>query len=273
MKRSAWIAFYLLLFSAFASAQKGHEIKVKIDGFQQPELYLGYYLQDKQYILDTATIGKDGFYTFAGEGISPGGLFLVVMPPENQFFQILIDKDNQQFSVHCKNPKNPVEGMAIKGSVDNSLFYDYLNYLAVKRPEAIAFQQLIDNPDKTTPEKDEAQRKLDQLNESVQEYQTNIISKYPKTLTAAVIKSNLPMDIPEFEGEQKEVDVKKWRYAKNHYFDNFDLADPRMLRTPFLFQRLEHYVNKMTVQHPDSINQALFYLLEKMKPAEETFKY
>jgi thiol-disulfide isomerase/thioredoxin len=273
MKRSTWIAFALLLFSLPAFAQKGHEIKVRIDGYDQPELYLGYYLQDKQYLLDTAARAQDGSYIFSGDGIQPGGLYLIVMPPENQFFQVLVDQSSQRFTLHCKNPQNPVEGMEVKGSEDNKLFYDYLNYLAAKRPEAVGYQEIIDNPETPAAKKTEVEKKLDDLNEAVLAYQNNIINKHPQSLTAAVIKSNLPMEFPEFEGEQREVDLKKWQYAKEHYFDNLDLADPRMLRTPFLFQRLEHYVNKMTVQHPDSINQSLYYLLEKMKPAEETFKY
>jgi thiol-disulfide isomerase/thioredoxin len=46
-----------------------------------------------------------------------------------------------------------------------------------------------------------------------------------------------------------------------------------MLRTPFLFQKIDHYVNKMTVQHPDSIAVAIDRVLALTKPAEETFKF
>ena len=275
MKQLLWATACFLFFSSMAFAQSsGHEIKVKIDNFQEKELYLGYYLQDKQYLLDTTTLGADGFFTFSGDGITPGGLYLIVMPPDNQYFQLLIDENSQRFSVHCKDPKQPAEGMTIKGSEDNKLFYDYLNFLAAKRPEAASLQNAIDNPDTPERKKEDLQKKIDAINQEVMDYQHNIIGKYSQTLTAAVIRSNLPLDLPEFEGEDKtDIEVKKWQYAKNHYFDNLDLADPRMLRTPFLFQRLDHYVNKMTVQHPDSINQSLYYLLEKMKPAEETFKY
>ncbi len=272
MNRFLWT---LLLFSTLSPifAQKGHEIRIKIDGFDQKELYLGYYLQDKQYLLDTTQAGRDGYFTFSGEGIAPGGMYLVVMPPDNQYFQILIDEDNQRFSMHCKNKANPSDGMEVKGSEDNKLFYDYLEYLALKRPEAISLQEVIDNPETQEAKKTEVQKKLDAVNQEVMDYQNNLVKKYPKSLTAMIIKSNLPLDLPEFEGETKDVEVKKWQYAKQHYFDNLDLADPRLLRTPFLFQRLDHFVNKMTVQHPDSINLSLYYLLEKMKPAEETFKF
>lgn len=273
MKRFFGILFFLSAFSSLSTAQKGHEIKVKIDDFKEQELYLGYYLQDKQYLLDTATLGSDGYFTFAGEGITPGGMFLVVMPPDNQYFQLLIDENSQRFSVHCKNKLNPTEGMVIKGSEDNKVFYDYLQFLAIKRPEVARLQNGIDKPETSEKEKESLQQQIDAINKEVMDYQDNLIHKHPQSLTAIIIRSNLPLDVPEFEGETKDVEVKKWQYAKKHYFDNLDLSDPRMLRTPFLFQRLDHFVNKMTIQHPDSINQSLFYVLEKMKPAEETFKY
>ena len=267
--------FTLLFFalSLSATAQTGHEIRVKIDGFKEKELYLGYYLQDKQYLLDTTFLDKDGYFTFSGEGITPGGMYLIVMPPDNNFFQLLIDKDNQRFSVHCKDAKNPTLGMEVKGSADNKLFYDYLNYLAQKRPEAISLQEAIDKPETTEERKAGLEKQLDELNDEVLQYQKNILEKHPKSLSAMIIRSNLPLDTPEFEGEGQDVELKKWQYAKSHYFDNLDLADPRVLRTPFLFSRVDHFINKMTVQHPDSINQSLYYVLEKMKPSEETFKY
>ena len=275
MKRLFLILGCLFLLHSISFSQSGHEIKIKIDNFEENELYLGYYLQDKQYLLDTTKLGDDGFFTFSGDGIEPGGLYLIVMPPNNQYFQLLIDKNSQRFSVHCKNPLNPSDGMVIKGSEDNKLFYEYLAYLGAKRPEAAELQKEMDAPDTSERMKKNIQEKLDKINDEVISYQADIIEKYPGTLTASVIKSNLPLDMPDdLEGDdQADIDLKKWQYAKAHYFDNLDLTDPRMLRTPFLFQRVDHYVSKMTVQHPDSVNQSLYYILEKMKPSEETFKY
>ncbi|MCB0639583.1 MAG: redoxin domain-containing protein, partial [Lewinella sp.] len=66
---------------------------------------------------------------------------------------------------------------------------------------------------------------------------------------------------------------QRWRWTIDHYFDHLDIGDPRMLRTPFLFQRVDYFVQKLTVQHPDSISLAIDRVLEGMKPAPETFKY
>ena len=46
-----------------------------------------------------------------------------------------------------------------------------------------------------------------------------------------------------------------------------------MVRSPILFQRIDYYLNKLTVQTPDSIAKSIDFILEKVKPANATFKY
>ena len=60
---------------------------------------------------------------------------------------------------------------------------------------------------------------------------------------------------------------------KEHFFDNIDIADPCMLRGPVVFQKVDYYINKLTPQHPDSINVAIDYILNKVKDSPEVFKF
>ena len=80
---------------------------------------------------------------------------------------------------------------------------------------------------------------------------------------------------PKFEElkDKKDRDQAQYLYYKTHYFDNYEMDNPAMLRTPVLFQRVEYYIEKLTPQHPDSINLALERLLEMVKPAKETFQF
>ncbi len=66
---------------------------------------------------------------------------------------------------------------------------------------------------------------------------------------------------------------KKYYWARAHFFDNIDLADECLLHSPILFSKVDAYVNKLTPQHPDSINVALDYVLGRMKSSPENFKY
>src|SRR5690606_23910006 len=99
----------------------------------------------------------------------------------------------------------------------------------------------------------------------VKDYQENFIKNHPGSLTAAIIKASFETEIPEFEGDEKEVELKRFMYYRKHYFDNIDLADPRMLRSPLLFNKVESFVDKLTVQHPDSVSGTIDHILKMME--------
>lgn len=269
--RKTIVLLFTLFLAIMAQANGGYTIKVKLTNFDQKEIYLGYHYGDKQYLRDTAVIDANGNFVFAGEEALPGGVYLVVMPPDNQYFQILVNKEQQNFSV-TTDAKDPVTGFKVEGSPDNTLLYEYLNFLNKKRPEADDLRAKIEAT-ADAQEKEALEKKLEDINNEVSAYQKKLIEKNPKTLTAAIIRANIPMEQPKFAGDEEEVQRQLWRYTLEHFFDNLDLGDPRMLRTPMLFERVDYYVNKLNVQHPDSLSQAVDYVLNKMKPSEETFKY
>lgn len=260
----------VLAFCSPAWAQAGHDISVNIKGYDQQELYLAYHLGDKQYIRDTVKVQADGTFHFKGEGELEGGIYLVVMAPDNNFFQILVDEQNQRFSVVTEKDE-PAANISFTNSADNALFYEYLAFINSRRPEAERLGKAIAAA--TGAEKEALEKEQAALNNSVIAFQRKLVAEHPKSLTAAIIRANLPFDTPDFEGTDEEIQMQRWRYTQKHYFDNIDLGDPRMLRTPFLFQRVDYYINKLQVQHPDTMALAVDFILEKMKPAEETFKF
>lgn len=271
MKRVILLAL-LAAMSVAAFAANGYSIKIKLNNYSEKQLFLGYYYGDKPYSKDTAQLNSQGYFVFEGDEPLPGGIYLVLMQPNNSYFQIVISGNEQQFSITA-NAEEPVKNIHIEGSPDNRLLYEYLGYLSDKRPIADTMQaqlaRLKDNPQ----ELDRITKELEKLNAEVTEYQKALVAKNPKTLTAAIVKANLQLDVPEYPGTEEEQQLKKWRYTLEHFFDNVDLADPRLLRTPFLFERIDYYIQKLNVQHPDTLSKAVDFVLNKVRPSEETFKY
>ncbi len=267
----------LLLFCLFSwviiplLAQEGYRIEVAIEGYEEPELYLGFYQGEGQFLEDTTTVNDQGKFVFEGEEPLPGGMYLIVMAPDNDFFQILISENEQQFSINTRK-ENSAEHITFNNALDNQLFYDYLQFLGAKRPEADSLQQLLQNSTENT-QTESLKGQLVQLNESVTRYQQDLVKDHPGTLTSAIIRANMDVPMPEFEGTPEELQMKRWVYTREHYFDNIDLADPRMLRTPFLFERIQSYIEKLNYQHPDSLILAIDNVLEKVRPSEPTFKF
>ncbi len=263
--------FVCLPDSYLAADNGGHQISVKLKNYEEKELFLGYHYGDKQYLQDTVEKNSNGFFVFEGDEPLPPGVYLVVMAPDNKYFQLLVTNEEQKFKVFA-DAENPTKGIRFENAPDNELFYEYLAFLEQKKPMADKLAAEMEAAG-SEAEKKALQDKRSRIDEEVREFQEALIRKNPRSLTAAIIKANLPADIPEFEGTEEEIQLKRWRYTQEHYFDNLGLADPRMLRTPFLFQRVDYFVHKLQVQHPDTIAKAIDHVLARMKPAEETFKF
>jgi len=252
------------------SAQEGHRIEITLDNYKNDTLLLGYHYGDKQYIKDTCVINSEGKFVFEGaESLDPG-VYLMVMRPDNQYFQLLIDNGDQHFTAHT-DATAPSDHMKLEGSKENGLFYGYMDFLGKQRPKAEALKGKLKTA--TGTEKAALEQQLKAINEEVVAYQNNLVDTHTGTLARAFVKSFMEAPMPKFEGTEREVQLKRYHHYKDHYFDNVELGDARLVRSPFLFQRIDYYLNKLTANHPDSINASLDYILEKIAPAEDTYKY
>jgi hypothetical protein len=93
------IALMLLLVGLSISLPgQGYKIKVSIKGYKNDTLLLGYHYGDKQYIKDTA-FRLNGQFVFEKDTLLEPGMYLIVLKPSHDFFQLLIEEKNQQFSV------------------------------------------------------------------------------------------------------------------------------------------------------------------------------
>jgi len=263
--------FFLGFLLANSLGAQGYSIKVKLVNYDQDTLLLGYYYGNKQYLTDTATL-KNGSFHFSDQEPLQAGMYMIVMPPDNNFFQLLVNEDEQKLEIET-DAKEPVPNFKIKKSKDNQVYYAYLNYLDKKRVERENLEK--EKVEAGADEKllEEIQLKLTELDKSVIDEQEKIIRENPKTFTANLLKSNRRIDVPEFEGSPEEIGQKRYLFYKHHYFDHIDLKDPRLLRSQTLFPRFEYYVEKLTPQVPDSIIQSIDYLLQSVEEVEDTYHF
>jgi len=264
---------FLLLaitFSGLSTAQNGMNLEVNLNNYNSDTLYLGYYYGDKTYLADTAFAQSPGQFVFETDTLANPGVYLLVLHPSNNYTELLLPEGDQQFSVQT-DANDMVGAMSFGGSQENTVFYEYMNYLGTLRPRAQSIQQQMAGADPETQAK--LQQKLGGLDQEVRAYQERIVAENEGSLVAAIIAANKNMEMPEFEGSEEEKQYQRFYYTRDHYFDNLDLTDDRLLRTPFLFNRVETYVDKLTIQVPDSVIQSIDFLLQEMKPAKDLFRY
>lgn len=268
---------FLLLLAMFTTplfAQQGHEITVEIEGYEETELYLANHIMDKQYIVDTAFVNEAGKFVFANASeLLPAGIYLVVLAPEKNYFEILIgNEEDQVFSV--KANKDELKYVEVESSQENKLFYDYMNFLGAQQEESLPYRQQLADTSITLVERTVAEEKMEELGEVVREYQDKLIKDHPKAFITAILQMNNPSSPPEYAEitDEEARNNKKLNWLKAHYFDKIDLKDPRLLRTPFLFQRINYYVDKLFYQYPDTVSMAIDQVLGKMDPESDTYK-
>lgn len=267
------LLFLLLVFLIGTSldAQTGYDIRVETKNYEHDTLYLGFYYGDKQYLKDTAIIEK-GKFRFQGEEELAPGMYLILLQPDNSFVQLNINRGKQRMDIKF-DAQDPVESFVSKNDDDNQAFYTYIRYLNNRRPEADELRKQLELAGSDPDEKARIEEKLKSINDQVKAFQLKLIKDHPGTLTAALISSFQEIDIPEFTGDEKEVQVQKYHYFMDHYFDHIDVSDERMIRTSFFFQKVNDYVQKHTVQMPDSLIKAVDRVLKLCQPNEEAFKF
>jgi thiol-disulfide isomerase/thioredoxin len=265
-------SFLFFCFANLLFAKDGYEIRVKLDNYAEKQLLLGYHFGDKQYIKDTVTVDNNGWFVFKGDKALDGGMYLIITLPDKQFFQVLVSKGEQHFAI-TTDAKLPVDKCKVKGSPDNELFYNYMQWLGKKREEAEKIKADIKKDSANLVKIKPLQDKLDGFDKEVKDYQRNLIEKNKTTLTALILKGSLDIEVPEFKGTEKEVQNNRYFWYKEHFFDNFNFEDERLIRTPILHNRTDYYLNKLVVQHPDSLIKAVDVVLKLAKKQPECYKY
>ncbi|MDA3952491.1 MAG: thioredoxin-like domain-containing protein [Bacteroidales bacterium] len=272
--------YFLIIFLSTLFLNSGfsqtHKIDVKISDLKSAEIYLGYYYAGKTYVKDTIKLDENGKGTFSGDTLLDQGIYIIVLPSKN-YFDILIGED-QEFSVGTSS-EGLLENLKIKGSTENIAFDEFQRFMKNISSESSIIQsrlkELDENSDSTQILKDQ----LNSLTSEVNNYWDNAISENKGTLFSVVLKATKNIEVPEIEipDHIQNKDSVRWfhsyNYNRQHYFDNIDFSDERILRTPFFDNKLETFFTKVLIQNPDTLNRYIDIVASRAESSEEMFEY
>lgn len=257
--------FILSLFFANSVFSQGYKIKVQIKGVENQELILGYHKNSNLIPLDTVNADKKGVATFSGKEPLVGGLYFVFLP-SRQYFDFLVG-DDQNFEIQ-NDTSNIYYGATYKGCKDNQLLKEYHTFLSNLNKKMTAFQEEKKNA-KSDDEKKKVQEKIDATNKEYVGFYNKMVTENEGTFFATFIKATREVEVPAEITDQKA----RYMYYRHHYFDNFDVGNPRLLNTPFYEKKIETYFDKVLLQDPDTLIAEADILLAKTKHDEELYKY
>ncbi|MFZ4401423.1 MAG: thioredoxin-like domain-containing protein [Bacteroidales bacterium] len=265
--------FALLLASFYSFGQKdGYNIKIKLDNYNFDTLYLGNYYGSSQYIKDTAIINSKKMFVFSGKEALLGGVYLVITQ-DKKYFEVIIDKE-QNFTIECQYD-DFYKNIKIKGSPDNEIYCQFVNYNRVKYELYSPFQKKMEAMKDNKDTVEWCKKQLEVINNEIGDYKKKFMSENPNHLMTKVFKASKEIDVPE---APKKADgsidsLFSYRYYKQHYWDNVDFTDDRILRTPVYHNKLDYYFKNLIIPSNDSIKVACDDIIEKTRPSKELFKY
>jgi thiol-disulfide isomerase/thioredoxin len=265
-----FFSLFLLLFVSEGKAQ--YRIELSVPQSAKDTLLFGHYFRTTLILKDSFYMDEKGVGIIQGEESLPGGLYTIYFPSGKRI-DLLMDKD-QEFSI-SSDPENIAESTHFKGSKNNELFYEYLARLNERRTESQNLQTRVKTP---ISENDSiaARKKLEKLNMEMEEYINNLIEKHPDLFLSKFLLAMKDVEVPDPPRDENGALIDSSFYAKyyrKHYFDNFDVSDVRLLRTPLYENKLKTFLDKWTYPVPDSIYKDVDWLIEESRADTFLFKY
>lgn len=268
-KKSLTLLLLVISASVFAQSTQrstgidGFSIQGKIKGLKDTVSILAHYLGfNQQVVKDTAKIDGEGNLHFKGTKFLPEGLYLISLP-KGRYIDFVIG--NQNFSFET-DTANYVKHMKIKGSKENEIFYTFQQDMNKRFDELRAL-----NAEKKAKGGKEVEAKIKKLQEELALFQKDWLVKNHDTFAAKLIKASQDPEIPPYgkplltKADSSAFYNYQFGYYKSHFWDNIDLNDERMMKTPFLQKKIERYFEDLTVQTSDSIAMEADKLLAKTK--------
>ncbi len=256
------LRFFFCFFISFNSLAQGYSISGRIKGLKDSTCYLTYYYENQNFVQDSSKASSDGTIVFQGKTPLKGGMYNV-MVGHSQSFDMLIGEQRFSFEASIKDIFNTIKFF---GSRENDLFYSYQQKTA---RDAKRIEELSKKSDTAS-----VSQMYNTQYESVK-YKEKFVRAFENTFAGKIIKSTMATDIPPAPKLADGTEDPLWgnKFFVNHYFDNIDLTDDRLIRTPFLYQPIKYYFDQLDFLPNDSLMVLTDKFLNRTRKTSELRKY
>lgn len=245
-------------------------IRVKVHGVSDAEVYLANYYGEKLFYNDTARADVNGYFEFARKPAEEGGKYAVVVPGPKYFEIIVTDEP-----IHIETHENDLIGkMVVHESNENKLLIDYMRFIQDKRLQREPFDRILADSltADTDKAKERARQELERLNNDVIAHQRAIILQNPTSLFAKMMLLTIEPELPNPPADVENEALWRYHYYRQHYWDNVDLTDGRLVRDPMFHRLLDKFWAKVLPQIPDTLIKEGHALIGRAS-SYDAFKY
>ncbi len=267
--RNLLASLALLLGLAPVSAQDKRKLEFVVKGVVKDTMYLANFYGNKLYYNDTAMADANGRVVFERASGYKAGVYALVAPGP-KYFEFLVNEAH----VHMESDTADITGaVVVKQSRENAVFRAYVLFVNGQQKRAEEINREIGGTSDPM-RKSALKEQLVKLDTEVKEYQQALVRDNPGTLAALIVRMGMSPDRTEVKKPDGSVDSLASYYSyRSHFWDNTDLQDERILRTPVFQNKFDEYIGKVIPQIPDTINKLADDLIGRMGSNAELFKF
>ncbi|MEJ2005868.1 MAG: DUF5106 domain-containing protein [Cyclobacteriaceae bacterium] len=267
--KACCIFFAFLTLNVSLYGQEAYRIELDVRGMDKEPVILGTFYGESTYVSDTSNY-EDGVHVFSGSEPLPRGMYFIARD-SRRLLDLVVNED-QKFRLST-DTSDYIMNLVVTGDTDNQLFLEDMKFNAMRNQEAAPFLSVLRDSTASPEARASAQAGLNAINDAVRAHQEDVIREHPNSFMAKIYRAQRRERLPEAEAEQNP--ERAFRYYKEHYWDNFDLSDPVMLRLnqPMFKDKLETYFDNLVVHQSDSIIAEMDRLAKVASENEDTYKY
>ncbi len=275
--QSVLLLFYFFLISSPLLAQAKKTIPVTQIEFQSAEYankmyYLASHYGKYQTLLDSVKGTNDGKLVFKKDQKYVEGIYMLATPDKKIELEFMMDA-NQKFSIQVTNPTDKT--VAISNSILNQDFNVFNSFFKTKMEGMKALEKNLADK-KTKQDSAIVIQDLKKIQSEINLYKNNYIQANPENTLALLFRMSQPIDNFSNKPAEEKLATKtdSIAYLKKHFFDGINFKDNRLLRNPFLENRITTYFNTFVPVTPEAVTAEINQILNQTDlPNGDVFKY
>lgn len=256
------------------------DFSVKVRNYVGKPVVLGYYFNNKMLVKDTVVTNAVGEARFVRDTLLAEGLYLLHFPENGQVFDILMPHE-QKFHIECDTMPGQAERATVTGSRPLANFLAYQKYIMARQKDYRQLSEQYRGAQGDADKQAALRKRFMEMDSLVASHNDEVIEANRDNFLANFLRALKDVKVPAFEApvglaEAERDSIRQMRgyyYYRAHFYDNFDMTDNRLLRTPFFTQKIDKYFEESVPQIPDTVAAEAFRLIEMCRPDEEMFRY
>ena len=277
------IVFLSLLLALGSVANAQYKIDLQVNGLRDSSIIFGYYFGEGRYVQDTAKLDARGHATLKRDSSLAKGLYLFLLPTGESLDLLIGNQQKFTFSVDMADLRNTQK---VEGASLSQAFLDFQTFMgqmqqrgeSVRKEDSLVRTLPTSDPN-TEKKREEIRGKYKALDTEVKAYHKELLAQHGEDVLGEFVRATIPISLPEYHPDPsvKNVDSARWMwsytYNSEHYLDNINLASSSLLRTPLVLPKVNHFLDKMILQIPDTLNKYCDKILERAYLNTETFRF